>query len=79
MASLAIRLAKWNDLGASAGLDDCDGAYVEVVKCKTSRNAKSICLEAAKRLRKFADDFERLAEADEPFRESTQTAVSNSQ
>lgn len=75
MAKTKIRLALWNDKGAVAGIEDGDMNDVDIVLHKGKRDAKAICLEAAKRLRKLADDFERLSEMDEPFKETTQRAA----
>lgn len=72
---LRIRLARWNSVGAVAGLANEDHDSVDVVLHKSKQNPKAICLEAAKRLRKLADAFERLSEMDNPFKEATQRAA----
>lgn len=72
MAEARIWLSLYNDKGAVAGIGGSDLKEVDIVLHKGKRDPKAICLEAAKRLRKLADDFERLSVMDEPFRESTQ-------
>ena len=67
-----ISLMHYNDRGAVAAIDDGDMDRVQIVLSQTKRDAPSICAEAAKRLRKLADAFERLAEADDPFTDKAQ-------
>lgn len=67
-----IQLLLLGDKGAVAGISDRDFNNVDIVVHKRKRNPKAICTEAAKSLRKLADDFERLSEMDEPFKEKTQ-------
>jgi hypothetical protein len=61
-----ILLSLLNNDGTIASLEDGD-SDVTIVVSNTSRNGKKICLEAAKRLRMFADRFEMLAEFDNPY------------
>lgn len=75
MSKLKISLMKWNQQGATAYLENDDGDSLQISLSKTSQNAKKVCLDAAKKLRKLADDFECLAEMDKPFHFKTQEAV----
>lgn len=75
MAKPRIKLALWNDEGAVASIED-NMEDVDIVLHKTNRDPKVICLKAAKRLRKLADDFERLANMENPFKEETQKKAS---
>lgn len=72
---LRIHLARWNRVGVVAGVENEGGESVDVVLHKSTCNPKSICLEAARRLRKLADDFERLSAMEEPFKAATQRAA----
>ena len=74
MPKARIRLAMWNSNGAVAGIED-DDMNVDIVLHKSRQEPKAICKEAAKQLRRLADDFERLATMDEPFKEKTQRAA----
>lgn len=58
-----------------ASVGDGDLHNIDIVSCKSTKDPVSICLEAARRLRKLADDFERLSAIDEPFKEKTQRAI----
>lgn len=72
MAKAKIRLAMWNSRGAVASISDGDMDDVDIVLQKVNRDPTKICTEAANRLRKLADDFDRLATMDDPFKEKTQ-------
>jgi len=70
-----IRLARWNFNGAVAGIEGDGMNDIDLVIHKSKQNPNSICKEAANILRRLADDFERLATMDEPFKEKTQRSV----
>jgi hypothetical protein len=72
MPKARIRLAMWNSQGAVAGIEDDDMNDINLVLHKSRQDPKAICKEAAKRLRRLADDFDRLSTMDEPFKEKTQ-------
>ena len=75
MPKARIRLAMWNSQGAVAGIEDDDMNDIDLVLHKSRQDPKAICKEAAKRLRRLADDFDRLATMDEPFKEKAQRAA----
>lgn len=75
--NLRISLAMLNDKGAVASLTDSRNAdSIDIIKHRSKRNVKIICVEAAEQLRKLADAFERLSESDEPWKEKTQAKLS---
>ena len=65
----------WNSKGAVAEIEDDDMNSIEIALNKDRQNPKAICTEAARRLRKLADDFDRLALMEEPFKAKTQLAA----
>lgn len=75
MAKVRIALAKWNRNGAVASIDDGESS-VDIVLHKTRCDSNAVCVAAARKLRKLADDFERLSKMDDAFKEKTQRAAS---
>lgn len=71
-----ILLSLLNNDGTIASLEDGD-SDVTIVVSNTSRNGKKICLEAARRLRIFADRFEKLAQFDNPYMCENQDVVNS--
>jgi hypothetical protein len=68
-----ITVRKYNDKGSVAKLiDDEDNQELTLFTLKTSRQPKRLCQKSAAKLRKLADAFDRLAEMQNPFNESTQ-------
>lgn len=79
MAKVSIRLAILNSTGSVASIEDNEGNMIDLVIRENRRDAKSICLKASEKLRKLADDFERLSVMEDPFKEKTQRAASKLQ
>lgn len=72
--SVRIELCKWNLDGAEALICN-DGRFsssCSIALRKQDQSPKAICNLAAKRLRRLAAAFDRLAEMEKPFTEETQ-------
>lgn len=72
---LKIRLSKLNVTGAIAEIEADGGDTVTIVRYRNRQDAERICCEAAGRLRKLADSFERLAGMENPFHEKSHRAA----
>ena len=73
---LVAKLLQWNKTGVLAEIsDDSSFDYVTVARRRNSMNVRKACLAAAANLRKLADDFELIANADKPFHSSTHEEI----
>ena len=74
---IGITLSGSNGCGAFVE-EDGWGSQVDIAKDDWHRDGKTICLEAADKLRELADRFQKLSETKEPFKESTQIKINQS-
>lgn len=73
-----IVLSLLNSTGCLAAIEDDDDNRATIVEHNSKRDPVAICTAAAKRLRKMADKFERLAKEETPFKVVTQDAINKS-
>lgn len=75
---MRIQLSVWNGRGAIASVTDDDGlGSVELAINRNRKDAKGVASTAARKLRKAADAFERLAATEKPFSYDAQEALPN--
>lgn len=72
---LKIAISLLNDSGSLARLENDDMDSLDFCESNTSRDAKKLCLKAAKELREYAARFEMLANEPDPFKVTTQVRV----
>lgn len=75
VGKVRIRLALFGDTGAVASVENSDMDIVDIVTNGKRRDPQAMCIKAAARLRKLANDFERLSTMESPFKEKTQRAA----
>lgn len=71
---MKISLARFNNTGAAACIEDSDGDDF-VILCGNTYTSRQACKKAAERLRTAAMRFETLAEMKDPFHEKSHNAV----
>lgn len=74
-----IELSLYGDRGAHASIiDDKKHDAIKIAGSSIKQAPRGLCLQAAHRLRRLAEAFERLAEMPEPFKEVTQRSAMRS-
>ena len=76
---LKIAASKLNSNGCTAILENDDDEQIHVVSHENTDSPRTLCREAARKLRECADRFDALADSAEPYKEKTHKAINRLQ